>query len=698
MAEGPRDERTPLLNGSSSPSGTNTNGTGSGCHVTVDEPGKGPAAQPSWLTRIFGPPNTIKVLLAGLIISFSFSFTQVPIFYVFHLMECDVYYETHPPYTGPGDRCALNEIAAGTATQFSILGMSTTFCGTLNLFVTGWTVKKWGPRFALVLQTFIPAIRVSAQVLGVIAGGNAGITIIQSTQLITILGGPAGYILVVNTIAGELVEPIQRTAVFGQLQGCLMLGQATGYLLGGMVGDEFGARMPFQVAFFLFLLSSCYAAFVLPYISPESLTDGKRDARRRGVSGFLAPLKIMSAQGLRLASGHVAKHYGVLFLCCGIFLGVLATGYAPLLIQMYATAYFDFSQADNGWLMSGNALIRSFFLFFIFPHIITRGRNWFLASWKGAAAVEQPSQAAAAAASKHHGDRRPSEAGGDGLARVPSRPEQMEAPMAGNQVDEGPQSPSQHGDSAEEERVACRFDLFFLRWSLLVDGILTAGAALCTQKWHIYLGESSVRPPPGHESRRTSVYFRSETDPPFFLSFFVASSGFLASLWLGLGTGRKRRHYGNVPEFAADGCAQCRDAGREHCPPGHAGAVWLRVLCPRRDWPGLSDVLRKRCRCRRGHGGAVSLALPTARCHDGGGRGRGRRRRCRGQRPARQSRVSRNGPVINTERAVRDSMAWHLILVHHGEREREREGSYVKSVVGSPIPIPISSVHPSLDK
>ncbi|KAJ4394782.1 hypothetical protein N0V93_004002 [Gnomoniopsis smithogilvyi] len=472
-----RDERTPLLNGSSSANGTITNGTSNGNHVN-EEPGKD-AAKPSWLTRVFGPPNTIKVLLAGFIISFSFSFTQVPIFYVFHLMECDVYYESHPPYLGTGDRCALNEIAAGTATQFSILGMSTTFCGTLNLFVTGWMVKKWGPRFALVLQTFIPATRVSTQILGVIAGGNAGITIIQSTQLITVLGGPAGYILVVNTIAGELVEPMQRTAVFGQLQGCLMLGQATGYLLGGMVGDAFGARMPFQVAFFLFLISSCYAAFVLPYISPDSLTDGKKDGNQKGVSGFLSPLKVMSPQGIRLASGHIVKHYGVFFLCCGIFLGVLATGYSPLLIQMYATAYFDFSQADNGWLMSGNALMRSFFLFFIFPQIIAWGRRWFVASWKKRV---HPSQRT----SNQTKPRRGSEVA-DGLSRVPSRPEQMDAPMAGNQVDEEPLSLQQHGDSAQEERVACQFDLFFLRWSLLVDGILTAGAALCTERWHIYL-------------------------------------------------------------------------------------------------------------------------------------------------------------------------------------------------------------------
>ena len=52
-------------------------------------------------------------------------------FYVFHLMECDSYYDSHPPYNGTGDRCSIDAITAGTATQFSILGMSTTLCGGL---------------------------------------------------------------------------------------------------------------------------------------------------------------------------------------------------------------------------------------------------------------------------------------------------------------------------------------------------------------------------------------------------------------------------------------------------------------------------------------------------------------------------------------------------------------------------------------
>lgn len=36
--------------------------------------------------------------------------------------------------------------------------------------------------------------------------------------------------LVVNIIAGEVVEPERRTATFGKLQGCIMLGQGLGFL------------------------------------------------------------------------------------------------------------------------------------------------------------------------------------------------------------------------------------------------------------------------------------------------------------------------------------------------------------------------------------------------------------------------------------------------------------------------------------
>ncbi|VUC23740.1 unnamed protein product [Clonostachys rosea] len=408
------------------------------------------------LRAVFHVEN--RILFAGFLITLSFSFTQVPLLYVFRLMECDIYYDTHPPYEGDGDRCSVNSISAGTATQFSILGMSTTLCGTINLFVTGWMSKKYGPRAAILVQTFVPAIRVLTQIIGVVAGRREGIVIIQATQLITILGGPAGYILMANIITGELVEPTRRTAVFGQLQGTIMLGQGIGYLVGGMLGD-IDIRLPFDAAFVFFLISAVYVQFALPYIDPSSMTDGKK-SDKGAIAAFLAPLKILFPQRLRLADGRIKKHYGVIFLCAGIFIGVLATGYAPLLIQMYATGNLGFSQADNGWLMSGFAMMRALFLISAFPKIISSGRRWMTP----AAPQENSEQT--------------------GEAPLPTDPAEFDAPV-GDQADEEPVKPPAH--SKQGDRNEYLFDLVFLRWSLLVDGALTTLAAFATEKWHIYL-------------------------------------------------------------------------------------------------------------------------------------------------------------------------------------------------------------------
>ncbi|KAL2192505.1 hypothetical protein P885DRAFT_72919 [Corynascus similis CBS 632.67] len=413
-----------------------------------------------WLRKLFKVHVEKRILFAGFLITLSFSFTQVPIFYAFHLMECDVFYENNPPYQGPGDRCSRNEIAAGTATQYSILGMSTTFCGTINLFVAGWMVKRFGPRAALMVQTFVPAIRVATQVLGVLAGGQAGIIIFQCTQLITIIGGPVGYILIANIIAGELVAPLRRTAVFGMLQGCIMLGQGVGYLTGGMIGDTWGIRRPFEVAFFSFLLSTLYVRVALPYIRVDSPSNDSKP-ESKGIAGFLSPLRVLMPQRILLHSGVLAKHYGVLFLCAGVFLGVLATGYAPLLIQMYATAVFGFQQGDNGWLMSGFALMRAAFLIFLFPSIISKGRRWYLTREQQVVNEETESCQ---------------------TARLATNPEELEAPV-GSLAEEEPV-----GSAEAKEDEGTAFDLFFLRISLVVDGVLTMCAAFATQSWHIYLG------------------------------------------------------------------------------------------------------------------------------------------------------------------------------------------------------------------
>lgn len=112
-------------------------------------------------------------------------------------MTCDAYYETHPPFEGPQSRrCSRPEIDSATATQVSILGMSTSLCGIINLILCGAFIKRFGTKWGFISQTGVLAIRVSCQVLSVAVGGRAGIIWMQATQLIGIIGGPRGYMSV----------------------------------------------------------------------------------------------------------------------------------------------------------------------------------------------------------------------------------------------------------------------------------------------------------------------------------------------------------------------------------------------------------------------------------------------------------------------------------------------------------------------
>lgn len=373
-------------------------------------------------------------------------------------MECDEFYKHHSdPFQGSSDRCTRSEIDAATAKQVSILGMSTVCCGILNLFVAGWQVKKWGPKAALISQTFFPSVRVLIQVLGITIGAKEGVTILQCSQIMGLVGGASGYLLVLNTAAGEVVKPSERTAMFGKLQGSVMLGTAVGYLLGGLVGDAFGIRRPFEVASVLFSLSSLYAALFIPYIDPKTFSNGN-DTKPTGLKTLYAPFKVLMPQKIRLSgSERVTRHAGITFLALGVFLGVLATGYAPILIQMYATAAFNFRPTENGYLMASNALIRGFFLIFAFPRIISLGRTWF--TRHSIRPVCEPDQA------------------------IPTAPEDFDT-IQGIIPEQEPALPLQPAD----EQAGKAFDLFFLRWSLLADGLITAYTASATKSWHIYLG------------------------------------------------------------------------------------------------------------------------------------------------------------------------------------------------------------------
>lgn len=350
-------------------------------------------------------------------------------------MECDVYYQHHPPYEGTGDRCAHRSIAAGTAQQVALLGMFTSFSGVLNLFVCGYLIKIWGSRWAFVSQTSLLALRVASQAVGVTIGGRTGIIVFQAFQGIGIIGGPRGYMLVLNTAISELVAARDRTAVFGKLQGSTTLGTAIGYLLGGVIGDVYNIRRPFEVAFFCFIACSTYGAIFIPRSTSGAAGDSQDACKAKAKADFFAPLKIIVPHQYRLTSGRIVTNYGLIFLSAGIFLGVLATGYAPTMLQMYGTTEFNFSTTENGWLMAGNSFIRGIFLYFMFPQIIAAGRQWL------------------------------------------NGPEQKKPAT----------SPEGTDTEEDEEDAGTQFDLLFLRYSLLIDAAVTTLAGFSSEGWQVHL-------------------------------------------------------------------------------------------------------------------------------------------------------------------------------------------------------------------
>ncbi|KAH6692285.1 major facilitator superfamily domain-containing protein [Plectosphaerella plurivora] len=454
MAE--TNEQTPLLRNAGSPRASSP---------ASDSPDGRPRSTPPVRpgARLFSPAN--RILFAGFLVSLTLSLTQVPIIYVFRVMTCDVYYTNHPPFDGPESRrCSRIEIDSATATHVSILGMTTSICGVFNLFICGALIKRLGTRWSLVSQTALLGLRVACQIIAVSVGGRNGIIFMQATQIVGAFGGPRGYMLVLNTAVAEVVEKREHTGVFGRLQGAMMIGRAGGYLLGGVLGDALGIQSPFITAVGCFTFSSIYGALFMP-ASPA--TDQQLLEAKRGPSGLLAPIRILTPQRFRLANGKVVIHYGLVFLALGVFFGVFATGYAPILIQMYATSKFDFGTTENGILMSGNALILGVFLMFIFPKLIDAGRHWFATSSQASFRPDSPA---------------PSDDSGE----FPSFTDMAE-PMPGLMSAVEPIKPPQLPAGPDEEDEDSTFDLFFLRWSLVVDGLITSISAWATQGWHMYL-------------------------------------------------------------------------------------------------------------------------------------------------------------------------------------------------------------------
>lgn len=89
-----------------------------------------------------------------------------------------------------------------------------------------------------------------------------------------------------------------------------------------MIGDVWGISRPFEVAFCAFLLSSVYVRVAVPYIAAELLSNGSKP-NSKGFTELLSPLRVLAPQKVFLETGATRSHYGVLFLCAGVFLGVV---------------------------------------------------------------------------------------------------------------------------------------------------------------------------------------------------------------------------------------------------------------------------------------------------------------------------------------------------------------------------------------
>lgn len=373
-------------------------------------------------------------------------------------MTCDEYYKTHPEPVPGFNRCRIPDIEAETSRAVALVGGSTTLFGVINLFVTGWTIKAFGIKKALLISIFWPSIRLLVQNIGVETGAGMGILIIQLSQILTVVGGPAGYLLALNTFAAEIIEPVERTATLGRLQGCAMFGTAVGFLAGGLIGDAFGIIAPFRVTLILFLLSTLYAFLVLPEIPLNKDIEAKAS---KSLSAFLDPIKMFAPRRWVLRSGKVKTEYGIPLLGIGIFLGVLATSYIPTMLQMYSTDFFDFGTTENGWLICINSLIRGIFLTFAFPPIIAYGRQW------------------------HDAGRQPADDVSPEDSGIPDLPVDPEAVASASGPDG--ESEAREPPKPTDERTSFGFDLFFTRYSLILDGALTGLCTFVTEGWQLYL-------------------------------------------------------------------------------------------------------------------------------------------------------------------------------------------------------------------
>jgi hypothetical protein len=198
----------------------------------------------------------------------------------------------------------------------------------------------------------------------------------------------------------------------------------------------------------------------LPWIPP---TEAVATQTSNGLAKFFGPLKIFTPQRWMLRGGRVETEYGTILLGIGVFLGVLATGYIPVLLQMYATDVYDFGTTENGYLISLNSFIRGLFLTLVFPRIISAGRNWLSSrnSSNGAEALTPQVSV---------------------IPDLPNAQNDFSVVEAMDNDEEPVEQPEWR-----DERETFAFDLLYTRYSLLADAVLTGAASFISQGWQMYV-------------------------------------------------------------------------------------------------------------------------------------------------------------------------------------------------------------------
>ncbi|MCJ1310484.1 hypothetical protein MMC25_004148 [Agyrium rufum] len=453
------------------------------------------------------------LLLTGFLTSVSFGVTQTSILYVFRLMACDVYYESHAsPELGSvmhssaiegavstfsrsvasflislpvkaaaeeTDRCSNHAIETNTAIQISIMSAGTTLFGLVNLFVTGSLIKRIGVKTTLMIQILFPAVRLFVQNIGVEVWGMNGIIILEASQIVSILGGPSGYVLALNTFVTDVVEHEERTATLGRLGGAMMGGSAFGFLIGGIIGDVYGIKAPFRLTFIMFLSTTLYVAVFLPYIPPVGVGKDSGPAgglhgkkKRSGVmSSLFGPMTVFTPRKYIRKDGAINTEYGAFLLACGVFLGILATGYLANLLQLFATDAFGFGTKENGWLIFIYSALRGLFLAFAFPKLIALGRSYYTRKEEEA---------------KQNGST-------NGIAdpeREPllsSQPQTANGPVVEPNVATDTQAEAEPETQKPKKAQRFTFDLTYTKGSLLLDGVLTLMCTFVRDGWQMYL-------------------------------------------------------------------------------------------------------------------------------------------------------------------------------------------------------------------